>query len=235
MPAQRPAVAPIPGTGTPRPGRPRGPRLRIPVAARVLATAGVLVAAGGVGYAVAQSSPSHRRPRHGDPRRRRPGPRRTRRPLTGGHRLRHGPGRRHRPVRRAPQRDDVWEGHVRRAGCRPAACALRRPAPPRQGERRAVPARRPLGPGPVRGAGRGHPRCGRARWKWWTGRATAGTRPRSSSWRRPPPAAHGLRRRSPVFRLGRRHPGPGPAAQVRVTRGRPGQPRWICTSGTCEP
>ncbi len=58
VPAPRPAVAPIPGTGTPRPGRPRGPRLRMPVAARVLATAGVLVAAGGVGYAVAQSSPS---------------------------------------------------------------------------------------------------------------------------------------------------------------------------------
>jgi hypothetical protein len=40
---------------------PRGPRrrgLRLPVAARVLAVAGVLVVAGGVGYAVTQSSPS---------------------------------------------------------------------------------------------------------------------------------------------------------------------------------
>jgi hypothetical protein len=58
VPAQRPASMPIPGAGTPRPGGPRGPRLRIPVSARVLATAGVLVAAGGVGYAVAHSSPS---------------------------------------------------------------------------------------------------------------------------------------------------------------------------------
>lgn len=39
-------------------GRPRGPWLRMPVAARVLAIAGVLVVAGGVGYAVSQSSPS---------------------------------------------------------------------------------------------------------------------------------------------------------------------------------
>ena len=38
--------------------RPRGPRLRMPVAARVLAAAGVLVVAGGVGYAVSQSSSS---------------------------------------------------------------------------------------------------------------------------------------------------------------------------------
>jgi hypothetical protein len=40
---------------------PRGPRrrgLRLPVAARVLAVAGVLVVAGGVGYVVTQSSPS---------------------------------------------------------------------------------------------------------------------------------------------------------------------------------
>jgi hypothetical protein len=63
VPAQRPATMPIPRTAAPRTtgpraGRPRGPRLRLPVSARVLATAGVLVAAGGVGYAVAQSSPS---------------------------------------------------------------------------------------------------------------------------------------------------------------------------------
>lgn len=68
LPAQRPATMPIPGTAAPRTtgsrttgpraGRPRGPRLRLPVSARVLAAAGVLVAAGGVGYAVAQSSPS---------------------------------------------------------------------------------------------------------------------------------------------------------------------------------
>ena len=80
VPAQRPATMPIPGTATPGPGRPRGPRLRLPVSARVLATAGVLVAAGGVGYAVAQSSPSATPPRQRDPRRRRPGPRRTRLP-----------------------------------------------------------------------------------------------------------------------------------------------------------
>jgi hypothetical protein len=41
-----------------RTGRPRGPRLRMPVAARVLAAAGVLAVAGGVGYAVSQSSSS---------------------------------------------------------------------------------------------------------------------------------------------------------------------------------
>ena len=63
VPAPRPAAMPVPQTATPRArgpraGRPRGPRLRLPVAARVLATAGVLVAAGGVGYAVARSSPS---------------------------------------------------------------------------------------------------------------------------------------------------------------------------------
>ncbi len=40
----------------------------------------------------------------------------SRRPLTGPPAR---PGRRHRPVHRAPQRDEVWEGHVRRAGCRP--------------------------------------------------------------------------------------------------------------------
>ena len=62
-PAPQPAAMPVPRTATPgtasrRAGRPRGPRLRFPVTARVLATAGVLVAAGGVGYAVAQSSPS---------------------------------------------------------------------------------------------------------------------------------------------------------------------------------
>jgi hypothetical protein len=41
-----------------RTGRPRGPRLRMPVAARLLAAAGVLAVAGGVGYAVSQSSSS---------------------------------------------------------------------------------------------------------------------------------------------------------------------------------
>ena len=41
-----------------RAGQPRGPRLRMPVAARVLAAAGVLAVAGGVGYAVSQSSSS---------------------------------------------------------------------------------------------------------------------------------------------------------------------------------
>lgn len=51
------APAPPPGTAPrPREGRRRGPRLRMPVAARVLAIAGVLVVAGGVGYAVSQSS-----------------------------------------------------------------------------------------------------------------------------------------------------------------------------------
>src|SRR5580693_2926918 len=39
-----------------RTGPPRGPWLRMPVAARLLAAAGVLVVAGGVGYAVSQSS-----------------------------------------------------------------------------------------------------------------------------------------------------------------------------------
>jgi hypothetical protein len=53
VPAQTPGTAP-----RPRADRPRGPRLRMPVAARVLATAGVLVVAGGVGYAVSQSSSS---------------------------------------------------------------------------------------------------------------------------------------------------------------------------------
>ena len=62
-PAQRAAAGRVPQTATPtaaspRAGRPRGPRPRFPVRARVLATAGVLVAAGGVGYAIAQSSPS---------------------------------------------------------------------------------------------------------------------------------------------------------------------------------
>ncbi len=60
-PDQRPATMPIPQAaspraGRPRAGRPRGPRLRLPVSARVLATAGVLAVAGGVGYAVSQSS-----------------------------------------------------------------------------------------------------------------------------------------------------------------------------------
>jgi hypothetical protein len=54
-------AAPAQPAGTPprhHAGRPRGPRLRMPVAARLLAAAGVLVAAGGVGYAVSQSSSS---------------------------------------------------------------------------------------------------------------------------------------------------------------------------------
>lgn len=50
-PARHPDT--VPG---PRPARSRGPRLRFPVPARVLATAGALVVAGGVGYAVSQSS-----------------------------------------------------------------------------------------------------------------------------------------------------------------------------------
>jgi hypothetical protein len=65
--ARRPGTAPgaaPDGTrdhaASPSPGTSRGPRLPrrrgFPVAARVLATAGVLVVAGGVGYAVAQSS-----------------------------------------------------------------------------------------------------------------------------------------------------------------------------------
>ena len=41
-----------------RTGGPRGPRLRMPAAARLLAAAGVLAVAGGVGYAVSQSSSS---------------------------------------------------------------------------------------------------------------------------------------------------------------------------------
>ena len=53
VPAQAPGTAP-----RPRADRPRGPRLRMPVAARVLAAAGVLVVAGGVGYAVSQSPSS---------------------------------------------------------------------------------------------------------------------------------------------------------------------------------
>jgi hypothetical protein len=52
-PAQPAGTAP-----RPRAGRPHGPRLRMPVAARLLAAAGVLVVAGGVGYAVSQSSSS---------------------------------------------------------------------------------------------------------------------------------------------------------------------------------
>jgi hypothetical protein len=54
-------AAPAQPAGAPprhRAGRPRGPRLRMPVAARLLAAAGVLVVAGGVGYAVSQSSSS---------------------------------------------------------------------------------------------------------------------------------------------------------------------------------
>jgi hypothetical protein len=55
VPGQAPAQPP--GTASrPREGRPRGPWLRMPAAARVLAVAGVLVVAGGVGYAVSQSS-----------------------------------------------------------------------------------------------------------------------------------------------------------------------------------
>jgi hypothetical protein len=58
-PAQSPGTVPRPRAGHPRAARPRVPRLRLPVAARVLAAAGVLVVAGGVGYVVAQtSSPS---------------------------------------------------------------------------------------------------------------------------------------------------------------------------------
>jgi hypothetical protein len=54
VPGPRPAR---PQTGRPQTGGPRGPRLRFPVPARVLAAAaGALVVAGGVGYAVSQSS-----------------------------------------------------------------------------------------------------------------------------------------------------------------------------------
>lgn len=54
-PRSRPAQ---PRPAQPRPARSRGPWLRLPVAARVLAAAGVLVVAGGVGYTVAHSSAS---------------------------------------------------------------------------------------------------------------------------------------------------------------------------------
>lgn len=55
-PAQHLDTIPPPRPGRPPAPRPRGPRLRLPVMGRVLATAGVLVVAGGVGYAVSQSS-----------------------------------------------------------------------------------------------------------------------------------------------------------------------------------
>jgi hypothetical protein len=55
-PAPHPDAVPSPGTGRPGTGRSRGPWLGLPVAARVLATAGVLVIAGGIGYAVSQPS-----------------------------------------------------------------------------------------------------------------------------------------------------------------------------------
>jgi len=55
-PAQHLDTIPAPRPGRSRATRLRGPRLRLPVTARVLATAGVLVVAGGVGYAVSQSS-----------------------------------------------------------------------------------------------------------------------------------------------------------------------------------
>lgn len=51
-----PAPVPVLRAARSRPGWRRGPRLRLPVAARVLAAAGVLAAVGGVSYAVAQSS-----------------------------------------------------------------------------------------------------------------------------------------------------------------------------------
>jgi hypothetical protein len=50
-------AAPARSSAKARPRAPRRRGLRLPVAARVLAVAGVLVVAGGVGYAVAQSSP----------------------------------------------------------------------------------------------------------------------------------------------------------------------------------
>jgi hypothetical protein len=56
VPGQAAPARPPGATSRPRASRPRGPRLRMPVAARVLAIAGVLVVAGGVGYAVSQSS-----------------------------------------------------------------------------------------------------------------------------------------------------------------------------------
>jgi hypothetical protein len=51
-------AAPAQPAGTAPRHRTGGPRLRMPVAARLLAAAGVLVVAGGVGYAVSQSSSS---------------------------------------------------------------------------------------------------------------------------------------------------------------------------------
>ena len=54
---ERAAPARSPGA-VPGPRAPRRRGLRLPVAARVLAVAGVLVVAGGVGYVVTQSSPS---------------------------------------------------------------------------------------------------------------------------------------------------------------------------------
>jgi hypothetical protein len=52
------AAAARPPAAVPGPRRPRRRGLRLPVAARVLAAAGVLVVAGGIGYVVTQSSPS---------------------------------------------------------------------------------------------------------------------------------------------------------------------------------
>ena len=112
---------------------PRGPRrrgLRLPVAARVLAVAGVLVVAGGVGYVVTQSSPSTsssgssalasgrgRAPQPGRQRPRRPGPRRPRL-------------RRHH-VHGDAQRNQLPAAHVPGPGGQGAGQLRYRPDPPR--------------------------------------------------------------------------------------------------------
>ena len=231
-PARHPDPDPVPGrrpAGT-RAGGPHGPRFRVP--ARVLAAAaGILVVAGGVGYAVSQSSS----------------------PLdllgivgirSGARDQRHGRAAGSAPRRPVPPPATGQGGSagftVSQSGTRygkttfaaQAAAVLsvplRGPEPPREEQWRPVPA----GPRshPVRGQGRGPGRGTRGR-----GQARRpGAVPGAPGHRhRGPghtgPARHGLRGRGPLFRHGSRHPGPRPAAGVGLNLpaalGRPGSAR----------
>ena len=142
-----PARSPDPVPG-PRAPRRRG--LRLPVAARVLAVAGVLVVAGGVGYVVVQSSPS---PSTSSPAA--PGPAAAPAPSTAAGPNLRGPGSRRCDVHGDAQRNQLPPAHVPGPGGRGAGSLVHGPDPPWQPVR-PVPALRP-GADRVRdqGGGRG--------------------------------------------------------------------------------
>ena len=163
-PAPRSADADCPGpAAAPGPGRPRGPRLRLPVCGPGAGHGG---RAGRRGRGGLRGGPVLPVPdvllAQRDPRRHRPGRSASRSPRVagGGRRAPRAP-RRQRPVHRAPQRDALRDRTRSPPRLPPwRTLPLRGHGPPRRRTVGLSRPRRPLGPGPVRRAGRRRrPRC----------------------------------------------------------------------------